>query len=94
MRKEPEPTELAERYADAHRTHYGEKNPRRAIELYTAIIAAHPESAEADYSRTQLQNIVHQVVPKEELFDAQVALAVACFDRRTSTDGVSAQGAA
>ena len=94
MRKETEPDELAERYAEAHLTHYGEKDLREALELYRAIIASHPDSQEAAYSRAQVQNIVNQVVPKQELFDAQVALAVACFDRTTSADGVSAQATA
>jgi hypothetical protein len=37
---------------------------------------AHPETQEAEYSRSQIQNIVSTVVPNQELFDAQVELAL------------------
>ena len=50
---------------------------REALELYRGIVAAHPETPEAGYSRTQIQNIVNSVVPDQELLDAQADLALA-----------------
>jgi hypothetical protein len=39
-------------------------------------MSAHPVIHAAEYSRSQIQNIVSAVVPKQELFDAQVELAI------------------
>jgi ethanolamine utilization protein EutM len=50
-----------------------------ALQLYVNVIASHPDEQEADFSRAQVQNIVNAVVPKQELFDAQVNLAAAHF---------------
>jgi hypothetical protein len=47
-----------------------------ALELYKGIMAAQPNTKEAEYSRTQIQNIVQSVVPKQRLLDAQVELAL------------------
>jgi hypothetical protein len=49
-----------------------------AAREYAAAYAAHYSGApEAGYSRTQVQNIVNAVVPKQELLDAQMELALA-----------------
>ena len=66
-----------QQYAAAYDMHYKTKNLHEALGLYTGIVAAHPETQEADYSRMQIQNIVRRVVPKQELEDAQVSLAYA-----------------
>ena len=71
------PTEAVQQYAAAHAAHYVTKNLRQALELYKGIIAAHGDSQEAGYSRSQIQNIVNSVVPKQVLFDAQTELALA-----------------
>jgi hypothetical protein len=39
---------------------------------------------QAGYSRTQVQNIVNAVVPKQELLNAQVELALARFEHQIS----------
>jgi hypothetical protein len=44
------------------------------------LLAAHPNAQEADYSRMQVQNIVNAVVPKQQLLEAQMALALAHFE--------------
>ena len=77
MRNDTGPTEAGQQYAAAHAAHYTTKNLREALDLYKGIIAAHPDTREAGYSRSQIQNIVNAVVPEQELFDAQVDLALA-----------------
>lgn len=77
MRNETGVTEAARQYAAAHRRHYETKDLREALELYEGIMVGHPDTQEAGYSLSQIQNIVNAVVPKQELFDAQVDLASA-----------------
>lgn len=75
MRNDAVLTEASRQYAAAHEAHYGAKNLREALELYKGVMAAHPETRESADSRSQIQNIVKAVVPKQELFDAEVDLA-------------------
>ncbi len=75
MRNDIGLTEAGLHYAAAHAAHYGTKDLGRALELYQDIVTAHPNSQEAGYSRSQIQNIVKSVVPKQELLDAQADLA-------------------
>ena len=72
-------------YAAAHAAHYGDRDLSTALQLYTTVMASHPGSTEADYSRTQIQNIVHAVVPKRELLEAQMELAAAHLGSGAST---------
>jgi len=76
MKKAAKKTEAGQQYAMAHASHYTTKDLSQALGLYRAVMDAHPESQEAEYSRSQIQNIVSSVVPKQELFDAQVELAL------------------
>ena len=50
------------------------------MRLYKQVMASHPSDPEAEYSRVQIQNIVNAVVPKQELLDAQMELAVTHFE--------------
>jgi hypothetical protein len=79
MRNETELTEAGKQYAEAYAAHYTTKDLHEALELYKGIMAEHPNTKEAEYSRTQIQNIVQSVVPKERLLDAQVELALTCL---------------
>lgn len=67
----------SQRYSEAHGTHYGTQKLREALGLYMDIITEYPESREADFSRSQIHNIVKAVVPKWELIKAEEALALA-----------------
>jgi hypothetical protein len=80
MRNETGLTEAGQQYAEAYTAHYTTKDMREAFELYKSIMAAHPNSQEAGYSRAQIQNIVNAVVPIQELFDAQVNLVLTHFE--------------
>lgn len=72
--------EAGQHYAVAHAAHYVSKDLQRALELYKAIMAAHPDTPEASYAQFQLQNIVSGVVPKPALLAAQLALARTYFE--------------
>jgi hypothetical protein len=69
--------EAGHQYAAAYAAQYETKNLREALDLYKGIMTAYPTSHEAEYSRAQIQSIVNAVVPKQELFDAQLELALA-----------------
>ena len=72
-------TEASQQYAAAYAAHYTKRDLPGALRLYVNVIASHPDEQEADFSRAQVQNIVNAVVPKQELFDAQVNLAATRF---------------
>jgi len=79
-------TESREQYDVAHAMHYKTKNLQSALRLYQEIIATYPESLEAKYSRSQIQNIVISTIPAKELFDAQVEMALAKFELENRAD--------
>lgn len=77
MRDQPiAPTEAARWYAAAYSAQYSNKDLLRALKLYRGIMASHPTSPEASFSRAQLGNIVKDVVPAQELLDATIAMAL------------------
>jgi hypothetical protein len=80
MRRETETTEAGRQYAAAYAAHYTGRDLPVALQLYKKVMASHPSSQEAGYSRAQVQNIVNTVVPKQELLDAQIELALAHFE--------------
>ena len=80
MSKDTVLTEAGQQYAAAYAAHYTTKDLHEALELYKAVMAAHPKTQEAEYSRSQIQNIVNALVPKQDLFDAQADLALAQFE--------------
>ena len=78
--------DTAREYAAAYAAHYSERDLAKALRLYQRIMASHASAPEAGYSRTQVQNIVHAVVPEQELLDAQIELALARLEHQVSTD--------
>ena len=77
MRNDIAVTTVGQEYAAAYTAHYEEKNLHSALALYQGLVAAHPDTQEAGYSRSQIQNIVKAVVPRETLSEAHVDLATA-----------------
>jgi hypothetical protein len=61
-----------------------------AFVLYERLIAARPHTQKAKYSRSQVQNIVNAVAPKQELMEILVALAHTHFKQDASPDVESA----
>jgi hypothetical protein len=79
-------TEAERQYTAAHAAHYKTKDLKVALGLYKGVMVAHPTTKQAGYSRSQIQNIVNTVVPKQELFDAQVDLALAHLEHGDQPD--------
>ena len=86
MRNDIEFTETGRQYATAYAAHYTERNLPVALQLYRKVIASHPTACEAEYSRTQVRDIVNTVVPKQELLDAQIELALAHLEHEGPPD--------
>jgi hypothetical protein len=70
-------TEAGRQYAAAYAAHYTGRDLPVALQRYMAVMTSHPGAREAGYSRTQVQNIINTVVPKQELLDAEIELALA-----------------
>ena len=79
-------TEAGQAYAAAYNAHYTAHDLPLALKLYRNLLTSHPDAAEADYSRMQVQNIVNAVVPKQELFDAQIDLVLTHFEHDLPLD--------
>ena len=80
-------------YTKAHDMHYKTKDLPEAFKLYRSIIADYPETKDAGYSLSQVQNIVNAVVPKQEVMDSLVALTLAHFEQDVPPDVRSASDA-
>jgi len=70
-------TAAGRKYAAAHAAHYATKDLYEALQLYKRVMAAYPNTREAQYSQTQIYNIVKSVVPEQDLLAAQVELTLA-----------------
>jgi hypothetical protein len=86
MRNNTNFTEAGGQYAAAYAAHYTRHDLPAALKLYTDVMASHPGTREADDSRMQVQNIIKAVVPKQELLDAQIELALGHFEREGPPD--------
>ena len=75
MRNVTASTEAGREYAAAYAAHYTGRDLPAALQLYMNVIASHPDTQEAGYSRAQVHNIVNSVVPKQELLNAEIGLA-------------------
>lgn len=78
--------DVGRRYEAAHAAHYIAKDLPLAMELYQGVLTSHPNSREADFSRTQVRNVARSVVPKQELLDADIALVLAHLAKMKSRD--------
>jgi hypothetical protein len=79
-------TEAGQQYATAYDAHYTTKDMYKAFKLYGRIIATHPDTHEAGYSRSQVQNIVNAVIPKQKVMDALVELGLTHFEQDVPPD--------
>jgi len=84
MRDDTKQEEAVLHYAAAHTAHYKTKDLNEALDLYTGVMTSHPDSREAEYSRTQIQNIAKSVVPKQELLDAERKLILVHLEERST----------
>lgn len=81
MKSQSEATEASREYSAAYAAHYKGQDLPMALQLYKKVMASYPNAVEAGYSRTQIQNIVNVVVPKQELLDAELELLRAHFGK-------------
>ena len=86
MRNDIVVTDVGQQYAAAHAANYGSKDLREALTLYKALPAVHPDTREAGYSRSQIQNIVKVVVSDQTLSDAHVDVATAHLEHGDRPD--------
>jgi hypothetical protein len=80
------PTEAGQQYTAAHDAHYTKKDMHKAFGLYRRIIADYPNTKEAGYSLSQVQNIVDTVVPKQEVLDALAVMTIAHLESDVPTN--------
>ena len=76
MNKEMVITAAGRQYTEAYKKHFASKDLFAALQLYKHVVASYPDSEEAEYSRTQIQNIMRDVVPKDVLYGAQLDMAL------------------
>ena len=86
MKKEPVLSTAGQHYAEAYEQQYGIKDSHAALLFYKSIVDEYPESKEAENSRSQIQNIMRNAVPKEVLYEAQLQLALNYTVPATATD--------
>lgn len=79
-------TMASRQYEAAHKAHYAKKDLHEALGLYKGVLAAYPNTHEAEYSRTQMHNIAKSVVSNEDLLAAQVELTLALLERERPSD--------
>ena len=76
MNNEAASTKAEQDYAAAHTAHYKTKDLTVALELYQGVMAVHTRTPlRPGIRESQIQNIAKSVVPKQELLDAEVAMA-------------------
>jgi hypothetical protein len=75
MKNTPPLTASGRLYVEAYAKQYEEEDLHAAVLLYKTIVTEHPDSRDAVNSRSQIQNIIHGVVPAEVLYEAQLKLA-------------------
>jgi hypothetical protein len=76
MKKEQVITEAGRKYAEAYKKHFSSKDLYGALQSYKEVVTSYPNSQEAEYSRTQIQNIMQDVVPKDVLYAAHLEMAL------------------
>ena len=79
-------TEVCKHYAAAYAAHYKTKDLSEALDLYKALIVAHPDTPEAGYSQSQIHNIAKSVVPQQKLLTAQINLAISYLGNKEPLD--------
>lgn len=83
-------TDAGKQYASAYEAHYATKDIQKAFALYGHIVATLPDTREAGYSRSQIQNIVNAVVPKKVVMDSLMELARIHFEQNAKPEAKQA----
>lgn len=80
MRESKYPSAGKSRYEEAYAAHYTDDDLLTALKGYEDVIAWGPNSAEANYSRSQILAILHRVVPPDALLAAHKKLILHHLD--------------
>jgi hypothetical protein len=80
MRTKTELTDAGREYAAVYAAQYTGHDLPLAVQLSKRLLASHPNAPQADYLRIQVQNIVNDIVPKQELRKAQMELVLDHFE--------------
>lgn len=86
MKKEAVLSTSGKRYNEAYEKQYGIKDLHAALLAYKGIVSEFPDTKEASYSKSQIKNIAHHVVPEKELFEAQLNLALSYSKHNDTSD--------
>jgi hypothetical protein len=86
MRTDRAVIEAGQQYATPHAAHCVTKELHEALRPYKGVMVAHPDTQDAEYSRTQILNIVKSVDPNQEFLDAQTKLAPAHLEHEKPPD--------
>ena len=76
MKKETPVTAAGQHYAEAYEKHYLINDVYAALLSYKKVVDSYPDSEEAERSRSQILNIVRDVVPGDLNFDAKLDMAL------------------
>jgi hypothetical protein len=79
MTNQIESSDSFKQYVIAYTAHYNNKKLQKALELYQLVISKYPGTKKAEYSRQQILDIIHGVVPNPKLTDTQVTRATKHF---------------
>ena len=86
MSENRQSTEAGRKYSIAYDAQYTTKDIHKAFTLYADIIAAHPNTEEDGYSKSQVQNIVNAVVSKKKNMDSLLELLRIHFEQNVPLD--------
>jgi len=91
---ESNPDRPKQLYSAAYEAHYSTGNLLEALWRYEEVISVHPDSAEAGYSGTQVQNIASSLVSRGELVESYLRLARERLGRQSGAGAATAGSAA
>ena len=86
MNNDSELSEAGRLYAAALDAHHTRHDFPVAIQLYKNLIASYPNAPEADFSRTQVEDIAS--AEKHQLLDVRMELLISQYERDESPDEV------
>lgn len=74
MKEDTKLTKAGKRYSIAQEAHYTTKDIHKAFLMYGNIIKHYPDTPESQYSRSQVQRILKEVIPEKMINDTMDTL--------------------
>ena len=91
MKQETELSPSGLLYAKAYQSQYGIEDLHAALLAYNSVVVEYPDTKEAGYAKSQIQNIARSVVPEKLLYKAQFNLALEHSELNTAPDKQSVE---